>query len=221
MKFDSLVSTIYRTHEGFQQQAAKAINLSLTLRNWLIGYYIFEFEQKGEDRAVYGQGLIMKLAKKVAIEGLSSTNLKLNRQFYCVYPQLVDVVPKEMNKLGLEALFSIGQTVSDQLKRAEKQLNNPFLDSQKSFEGANPDKLMSNLSFSHFVELMSIDDMGKRVFYEQECIRANWSVRELKRQMNSLYAERSAMSKKPEILRAKISSESEKITPQHIVKSVY
>uniref|UniRef100_UPI00359FDA2C DUF1016 N-terminal domain-containing protein n=1 Tax=Methanospirillum sp. TaxID=45200 RepID=UPI00359FDA2C len=52
-----------------------------------------------------------------------------------------------------------------------------------------------NLSFSHFILLMPIDDTLKRRFYEVECVRGNWSVRELKRQIESLYFERSALSK--------------------------
>jgi hypothetical protein len=54
MKFDLLVDTIQHTHLSFQQKAIKAVNINLTLRNWLIGYYIVEFEQKGKDRAQYG-----------------------------------------------------------------------------------------------------------------------------------------------------------------------
>ncbi len=40
-------------------------------------------------------------------------------------------------------------------------------------------KLVESLSFSHFVELIEIEDPLKRVFYEIECIRGNWSVRTL------------------------------------------
>ena len=54
MDFNSLVGRINDVQEAFQAQAAHAINLSLTARNWLVGYYIVEFEQKGEDRAKYG-----------------------------------------------------------------------------------------------------------------------------------------------------------------------
>ncbi len=54
MKFSSLIQSIQQTHNALHQQAVKAINRSLTIRNWLIGFYIVEFEQKGEDRAAYG-----------------------------------------------------------------------------------------------------------------------------------------------------------------------
>jgi len=66
MKYEILVDTIQKTHQHFQQQAAKAVNLSLTLRNWLIGFYIVEFEQKGEDRATYGENLFKLLSARIS-----------------------------------------------------------------------------------------------------------------------------------------------------------
>jgi len=58
MNFESLVGRINLIHDALQAQAAHAVNLSLTARNWLVGYYIVEFEQHGEDRAKYGEKLI-------------------------------------------------------------------------------------------------------------------------------------------------------------------
>ena len=55
--------------------------------------------------------------------------------------------------------------------------------------------LISRLSFTHLVELIALEDATKRAFYEVECIRGNWSVRELKRQIGSLYYERSGLSR--------------------------
>ena len=58
LNFDSLVAAIERTHSALAEQASKAVNLSLTLRNWFIGYYIAEFELQGADRASYGDKLL-------------------------------------------------------------------------------------------------------------------------------------------------------------------
>jgi len=55
-------------------------------------------------------------------------------------------------------------------------------------------KVIERLSFTHLSELIAIDDPLKRAFYEIECTRGNWSVRELKRQIGSLYHERSGLS---------------------------
>lgn len=63
--FDTLAQTIQQTHTVLQQEAIKAVNVSMTVRNWLIGFCIVEFEQNGEDRAAYGKFLIQKLANKL------------------------------------------------------------------------------------------------------------------------------------------------------------
>ena len=67
LNFGSLVSVIEQTHQHFQQQAVNAVNVSLTVRNWLVGYYLVTFEQKGEGRAVYGSKLLSNLAESSKI----------------------------------------------------------------------------------------------------------------------------------------------------------
>jgi hypothetical protein len=69
--FNNLVTTIQQLHKQLQLSAVNAINQMLTIRNWLIGYYIVEFEQNGKDRAEYGSGLLNKLAEKLNIQGLT------------------------------------------------------------------------------------------------------------------------------------------------------
>ena len=66
MNFESLIGRINQVQDALQAQAAHAVNLSLTARNWLVGYYIVEFEQQGEDRAKYGDGLIEKLSPQLS-----------------------------------------------------------------------------------------------------------------------------------------------------------
>lgn len=83
-----LVNTIQTTHNQLQQSAIRSVNKHLTIRNWLIGFYIVEFEQNGSDRAVYGDKLLKELAKEIKIKGHSETNIILSRQFYKVYPQI-------------------------------------------------------------------------------------------------------------------------------------
>ena len=92
MNFDSLVAVSEQTHTHFQQQAVKAVNVSLTVRNYLIGFYIVEFEQNGEDRAAYGARLVDSLADSINTKGLGNRNLKLFRQFYLVYPEVAGVI---------------------------------------------------------------------------------------------------------------------------------
>ncbi|WP_293925660.1 DUF1016 N-terminal domain-containing protein [Sphingobacterium sp. UBA6320] len=112
MKFTKLVNSIRNTHSELYLAAAKAVNQSLTVRNWLIGLSIVEFEQQGEDRAKYGEKLLSDLALSIKIKGLSETNLKLCRQFYIAYPNILATIKTMFENKG----YLISQTVSDQLQ---------------------------------------------------------------------------------------------------------
>ena len=99
MKLPDLSSAICQTHIALQSSALKAINRNLTLRNWLIGFYIIEFEQRGEDRAQYGTNLLKTLEKQVNTRGLTETLFKLSRQFYIIYPQIKDMIVDQLNTI--------------------------------------------------------------------------------------------------------------------------
>ena len=87
--FNSLVSNIQQIHMHLQKSAVNTVNQMLTIRNWLIGYHIVEFEQKGKERAEYGDMLIESLAAKLTnIKGIDKRSLFRFRQFYLYYPQL-------------------------------------------------------------------------------------------------------------------------------------
>lgn len=86
-------------HERLASQAVKAVNLGLTLRNWAIGFYLFEFEQKGRDRARYGHQLLEHVARRLQQEGLDRADvreLRRYRRLYLVYPHLRNVLPPEI-----------------------------------------------------------------------------------------------------------------------------
>lgn len=80
--FDDLTIIIQNTHDLAQTSAIKAINRMQTMRNWLIGYYIVEFEQHGKDRAKYGSQLLKRLEKMVNRKGLTITLFQIARNFY-------------------------------------------------------------------------------------------------------------------------------------------
>ncbi|MCF0201151.1 MAG: hypothetical protein HUK16_07295, partial [Bacteroidales bacterium] len=75
-----------------QIAATKAINQSLTLRNWMIGAYIVEYEQQGQDRAKYGERLLKNLEKRVNRSGLTVTLFQISRLFYRTYPQIISLI---------------------------------------------------------------------------------------------------------------------------------
>ena len=98
MKFTDLIRSITSIHNNLSRQTAKAVNTALTIRNWLIGGYIFEYEQKGEDRAEFGSELLQNLAlqlKETNIKGLSYTSLNLSRQLYLTYPQILQTLSED------------------------------------------------------------------------------------------------------------------------------
>jgi hypothetical protein len=178
--FGALVSAIRQVNQDLTAQAGRAVNISLTLRNWLIGSYIAEYELSGEDRAAYGEKLFAELSKEMRAYEISNAGrrqLYLYLTFYRTYPQIVRTVPAQFRHLLLET------PKEEKVRTPSAQFPVP------------PETLLNRLSYSHFEALFALDDDLKRAFYEVECIRGNWSVRELKRQINSLYYERSGLSK--------------------------
>ena len=196
--FDELTKIIRDTHDAAQTTAVKAINRMQTMRNWLYGYYIIEFEQHGKDRAEYGTQLLKRLEERVNRKGLTETLFKNSRKFYRLYPQMVE------NIVGV-----ISPTVSDKL--LESKDASGLCDTQMT-ENEHVEKsptvsdgfrttgqmIISRLSFSHIVEIMTVDDPLARYFYEQECIKCTWSVRELRRQISTNLYVRTGISSNPE-----------------------
>jgi len=196
--FNNLVTQIENTHQTLQSQAIKSVSSTLTIRNWIIGYYIVEYEQNGEDRAKYGARVIENLVKRLNhIRGMSKSNLKLFRQFYFVYPQINQIASTQFKLTNQKS-----QSLTDQFKNSKIEVK----------------KLLNSCSFTHLIELIKLDDPLKRLFYEVETIKGNWSVRELKRQINSATYERIGLSKSKKELIDSIQIGSEQLLPQQIIK---
>jgi len=103
MTLSTLISNIGTAHNTFQEKVLHSVSVNLTLRNFIIGYYLVEYEQNGSDRATYGQKVIKNLTMKLAnIKGVSSTALKLMRQFYLTYPQISQAVSDQFKIPHLE-----------------------------------------------------------------------------------------------------------------------
>jgi predicted nuclease of restriction endonuclease-like (RecB) superfamily len=221
MNFSALIHTIQQTHTALQQQAVKAINRSLTIRNWLIGYYIVEFEQNGDDRAKYGERLVDEIAKKVKVKGLSGRSLKLFRQFYLAYPQIVQTVSAQLQSIDYKRGKS--QTASDELLLPESSSIFGALSQKLENNEVQlpPEKILDNLSFSHLTELIKIDDPLKRTYYELLTIKGSLSVRELKRQINTLSYERTGLSKDKEVNFQKVLAQTTPQQPAEAVKDIY
>lgn len=193
--FSDLASIIQSTHDVAQSSAIRAINRMQTMRNWLIGYYIVEFEQHGKDRAEYGTQLLKKLEEQVNRKGLNVTLFQTSRNFYNLYPQMGGLfVPNEIySTLSNKSESRI--PLMD--KSTDAQTNTICATVSHKFQ-TPPEMIVSRLSFSHLREIMSVGDPLARYFYEQECIKCTWSVRELRRQISTNLYFRAGISANPE-----------------------
>lgn len=199
--FDRLITQITTVHNTIQTEAIRSISKSLTIRNWLIGYYIVEYEQNGADRANYGDKVIENLVRKLShIKGMSRSNLNYFRLFYISYPQIVQSVPDQF-RLNYQKVQSLtGKSTKYQIDIF---------------------RLLNSCTFTHFIELIKIDDSLKRLFYEVKTIKGNWSVRELQRQIYAQTYERIGLSTNKKELIASITSVTETLLPEQIIKDPY
>lgn len=222
--FDGLVAHIQQTQDVLQNNARLVINRHVTAKAWLTGYYIVEYEQKGADRAKYGEQLLKKLAEKLKDKKtFSYRTLRLYRQFYLVY-----------NRLGLPIKkylcgnLSIGQSVIAKLKNSQNEgliIWQSVIAKSSDVVGnevwVDPQELFDKLSFTHLAAILPISDPLERAFYETMAIRGTWSVRELQRQIDSNYYFRSGWSQKPEALAKLVEGKAETDTLALDIKSPF
>lgn len=226
--FDILVGRIESANEVLQNNARVVINRHVTAKAWLTGYYIVEYEQHGADRAKYGEKLISELSKRLGKNKYSVSTLKLYRQFYQVYPMLAYEI------LGfVKTLPVIGQSPISQLQLLVYQscgksqsLIAKSCDLAISAKIANDSmvpstKLFNKLSFTHLAALLPVEDSLARDFYATMAIRGTWSVRELQRQIDTNYYERSGWSKNPQQLAELVNEKCEVATLQNDIKSPF
>ena len=182
MAYNKTFAVLAEDIKGINQKASNtaksAVNQLMTLRNWAIGYYIVEYEQEGKDRSKYGSNLMESLERNISEKGMNVTLFKACRHFYLTYPQIRSTVSNEF-----------GVLVDNQ---KSSTVSNEFI--------TKPERLVQNLSFSHIREIMVLEDDFERFFYETECIKCGWSVRELRRQIKTNLYFRSGVSKNPKDL---------------------
>ena len=197
LSFENLAVNVSQIHELTSGKAKYAVNQMLTVRNWAIGYYIVEYEQNGKDRAEYGVHVLSNLANRLQIKGLDRTMLNLCRIFYLKYPQLCESVN---HILHIDGYATAQLIISETYDTTAAIKASEICDSMNHIFQTDPEVLITRLSFTHIREIMRIDDPLERFFYEFECIKGVWSVRELKRQIASKLYFRTGISKKPELL---------------------
>jgi predicted nuclease of restriction endonuclease-like (RecB) superfamily len=175
-----------------QNHAARSVNTTQVVANWLIGREIVEEQQQGAKRAGYGEQVVRELAadlKDKGWKGYAEASLYLCRQFYLSYPELpgspiLYALRRKSGKTG--ALPPIG---------SESAALIPQIIEAAGASEWNPGLLHSSLSWTHYRTLMRVQSLHARAFYEIEGIQQNWNSRELERQINSLLFERLAKSR--------------------------
>lgn len=170
--FEQLISSIKATSRQLAQRAKLAVNTSLTLRNWLIGCYIEEYERGGADRAEYGDGLMDAVAKALQEKGLSHCDrraLYRYRSFYLAYPEIVGSLPPQLLSSGA---ISLPAGPSDIVGSPAAQSSEGTLETQPPQSETRGERVLTRLSYTHIEQLVRLDDPAKRAFYEDRCIEA-------------------------------------------------
>ena len=236
--FESLVKHIQHASEALRQDARLVINRNVTTRAWLTGFYIVEYEQHGNDRAKYGDKLLKRLAERLDDKSWSLTSLKNARAFYLTFPEISHtVISYLVQHFGKsQALPDLLQLPDSQMLEKSQSLPDFFEPVPAAEEVSKdgfamltvngdvmpvPQMVFDRLSYTHIAILAYINDPLKRAFYAIEAMRGPWSYRELQRQIDSNYYERSGWSKKPELLSKKVNDKAEKPTFREELKSHY
>ncbi len=162
-----------------QNRIVRNVNSTMVLTYFQIGRYIIEAELKGKGRADYAEKTMRQLSIDLTKEfgrGYSKSNLEYMRQFYKVYQDHFKEIVQPVTGQSYRPLKIVQSAIG--------QLSSPFA-----------------LSWTHYIQLLKIENKNERSFYEIEAAKCNWSVRELQRQFNSSLYERLALSRNKRLIR--------------------
>ena len=213
-EYDRIHNNVVAVLQTARSAAVRRVNALMTASYWEIGRRIVEFEQTGQQRASYGDILIKRLGEDLSRQfgrGFGWRNLAQMRVFYNTWPseQIYQMLPE---KVGSGEIL---QTVSAKLGEGNS-LVNPVL-SLETLARAFP------LPWSAYVTLLAVKNPQARSFYQTEALRCGWSVRQLARQINSQFYERTALSKnKLAMLESAMQSQpDDEITPEQAIKDPF
>jgi len=204
MNYDVLLSRIADLFTKARHAAARSVNVILTATYWQTGRFIIEHEQGGKQRAGYGEELLKKLSVDLSARfgrGFSVDSLERMRRFYTLFPSvnIADSLPKEVNVPEKSATL--------RRKFGEKDLKRKSATAwRKSGLPKSPYENIVKvfpLPWKAYVRLLSVKDPFARSFYVTEALRGGWTIKQLDRQINSLFYERTALSKNKAAMIAK------------------
>lgn len=200
--YKELLNSISSLIEQGRKTAVRQINTVLVATYWLMGRQIVEHELKGKKRAEYGEALLQSLASDLSKrfgKGFGYANLNFMRQFYLTYAP-----EKILQTVSRESLARRASLQSDNYAMALGEIARCL-----------------PLSWSHYCLLMRIEDPQKRAFYERLCLDGHWSVRQLDRENQSMLYERTALSKRRELVLKKANENPIVVRPEDEIKDSY
>ncbi|MBC8420380.1 MAG: DUF1016 family protein [Desulfobacteraceae bacterium] len=207
--YDGLLSGVVSLIEEARRVSARTVNAIMTATYWEIGRRIVESEQEGKRRAGYGEELLKKLSADLTGRfgrGFSPDNLENMRRFYMTYKaaKISETASRKLSKKKSETVSRKSQKPSAEL--TVQAISERF-----------------PLPWSAYVRLLSVRNKHAQKFYEQEALRGGWSVRQLDRQINSQFYERTALSKnKAAMLKKGVKARpGDAVTPEEQIKDPY
>lgn len=210
--YKSFVSELRKLLENARHQAARAVNAILTATYWEIGRRIVKYEQGGKARAEYGEELLKRISDDLTSQigrGFGISHIKMMRQFYLVYSNL-----KNRQSLIGQSQAQKSQSLIGEL---EGKPETHYVPNLRVLMDYFP------LSWTHYARLLRVKNDHARNFYESESICGGWSVRQLERQIESQFYERTALSRdKASMLKKGAAKKAgDRMTPEEEIKDPY
>ena len=200
-----IAERIERLITNARANVARVVNITEVITKYEIGRIIVNVVQEGEERATYGKQLLKGVSEVLTErlgDGWSVETLKRCRKFFTIY---------SVKQIGTTVLT---ESSDDNLVNTVDQIQKTVKSSTKLTE-----TYPFTLSWSHYLVLMRIESEAERSFYEIECQKQNWSVRQLQRQYNSSLYERLALSRDKEAV-MRLAQEGQTINnPDDIIKN--
>ena len=194
--YEMILGDISNVIDAARRSAARSVNSIITAAYWLIGRRIVESEQRGKERADYGEDLLRRLSTDLTDRfgrGFAKSNLYQMRAFYLSCMDILQTVSGIYPRPALDS----GNIPAPKKFQTSSGISIPANKGQKTSAEFSMRDLANYfpLPWSAYVRLLSVKNEHARRFYETEALRGGWSVRKLDRQINSQFYERIALSR--------------------------
>lgn len=183
--YDVVLDGLVALLQEARRSSARSVNAIMTATYWEIGRRIVENDQHGHQRAGYGKQLVKRLARDLTRQfgrGFSVRSLERFRAFYLTWRIPSTPLSEFSNDAAVASTNSSTLLTEFDSPRKNRHIN----ELAKNFP----------LPWSHYVYLLGVKNPLARSFYETEALRGGWTVRQLRRQIESQFYERTALSNK-------------------------